>query len=116
MQPRTRSGIPCPQGGAKPVLLRFEDTMTRIDNSLLILGAALICAPLVIYGVDSLVGLGRTDPLTLSTLIGGAGAGVLALSQRGSWMRFFLAFAVGLLVVALQVYGIAFLVLQVTGL
>lgn len=90
--------------------------MTRVDNSLLILGAALICAPLVMYVVDSLIGLGRYDPLTLSTLLGGTGAGLLALSQRGSWIGFFLSFAAGLLLVALQVYGIAFLVLHVTGL
>lgn len=90
--------------------------MTRVDNSLLVLGAALICAPLIVYTADSLVGLGRTDPLTLSTLLGGAGAGVLALSQRHHWSRFFLALAAGLLLMTLQVYGIAFLVLQTSGL
>ena len=90
--------------------------MTRVDNSLLILGAALICAPLAVYVVDSLIGLGRLDPLTLSTLLGGTGAGILALSQRHSWVKFFLTFAIGLLAMAVQVYGIAFLVLQIQGL
>ncbi|MGB3627360.1 MAG: hypothetical protein WA989_16125 [Henriciella sp.] len=90
--------------------------MKRIDISLMIIGAALICAPFVIYVLDSLIGLGRTDPLTLSTLVGGLGAGFLALSQRHDWLRFFLAFAAGLVLVGLQVYGIAFLVLQASGL
>lgn len=90
--------------------------MTRIDTSLMILGAALICAPLVIYIIDSAIGLGHIDPLTLSTLIGGTGAGILALSQRHTWLRFFIALLAGLALMALQVYGIAFLVLQATGL
>lgn len=90
--------------------------MKRIDILLMILGAVLVCAPFIIYVADSAVGLGRIDPLTLSTLIGGAGAGVLALSQRHHWGRFFLAFAAGLAFMALQVYGIAFLVLQASEL
>ena len=74
-------------------------------------GLVLVCAPVVIYGLDSLVGLGRIDPLTLSTLTGACGAGVMALSQGNRWPRFFAALFGGLLAVALQVYGIAFLVL-----
>ena len=41
---------------------------------LLLTGAILICAPLIVYGLDSIIGLGRLDPLTLSTLLGTLGA------------------------------------------
>ena len=85
-------------------------------HSLLYAGAALLCAPLIIYMLDSLIGLGRLDPLTLSTTLGGLGAGLCALSQGTHWGRFFLALVAGLLLIALQVYGIAFLVLQTSGL
>ena len=78
---------------------------------LMLAGALLICAPVLVYGLDSLIGLGRLDPLTLSTLIGTLGAGLLGFSQGDRWLRFLLALAGGLLLVALQVYGIAFLVL-----
>lgn len=83
---------------------------------MLVLGAALLCAPLLIYTLDSIVGLGAFDPLTLSTTIGGVGAGLCALSQGSHWGRFFMALLAGLALIALQVYGIAFLVLHTTGL
>ena len=87
-----------------------------IRHTLLVSGAALVCAPLIVYVLDSVIGLGRLDPLTLSTTLGGAGACLLALSQGHHWGRFFLALLAGLAAVALQVYGIAFLVLQTSGL
>ena len=82
-------------------------------DSLLFLGACLLCAPLVVYALDSTIGLGQLDPLTLSTVIGGVGAGLFALSQGQNWSRFLLALLAGLALIALQVYGIAFLVLHV---
>ncbi len=85
-------------------------------HTFLLLGAALLCAPLLIYVLDSVVGLGALEPLTLSTTIGGFGAGLCALSQGSHWGRFFIALGAGLALIALQVYGIAFLVLHVTGL
>ncbi|WP_084398586.1 hypothetical protein [Henriciella aquimarina] len=90
--------------------------MTAVRHWLIIVGAGLLCAPLIIYVLDSLIGLGRLDPLTLSTTIGGVGAGIFALGQGHHWGRFFLALAAGLALIALQVYGIAFLVLQTSGL
>ena len=90
--------------------------MGLVRDSLLCISAALLCAPLVIYLLDSLIGLVKIDPLTLSTLIGGAGACGLALSQGRHWGRFFFALLAGLGVIALQVYGIAFLVLQTSEL
>ncbi|MEQ8558380.1 MAG: hypothetical protein RIB03_08685 [Henriciella sp.] len=85
-------------------------------DSLLYTGVVLLCAPLLVYLLDSTFGLGRLDPLTLSTTIGGVGACLCALSQGHHWGRFFLALLGGLLLIALQVYGIAFLVLQTSGL
>ena len=90
--------------------------MSPVRIILLYLGALLVCAPLAIYLLDSLIGLGRIDPLTLSTLLGGGGACLMALSQGTHWGRFFLALIAGLGLVALQVYGIAFLVLQTSQL
>lgn len=90
--------------------------MTTMRHTFMLSGAALLCAPLVIYVLDSLIGLGRLDPLTLSTTIGGLGAGIFALGQGDHWGKFFLALAAGLALIALQVYGIAFLVLQTSGL
>ncbi|HIG23985.1 hypothetical protein [Henriciella sp.] len=83
---------------------------------LMLSGLLLICAPLIIYALDSLIGLGRLDPLTLSTLIGTLGAGLLAFSQGDRWPRFFLALGAGLGVLILQIYGIVFLVLASSGL
>ena len=74
-------------------------------------GLVLLCAPFLTYAADSLIGLGRLDPLTVSSLSGALGAGCLALSQGDRWPRFFLALFAGLAVVALQIYGIVFLVL-----
>lgn len=87
-----------------------------IRQSLLVAGAAFVCAPLIVYILDSVIGLGRLDPLTLSTTLGGVGACLLALSQGHHWGRFFLALLAGLAAVALQVYGIAFLILQTSSL
>ena len=78
---------------------------------LLLTGAILICAPLIVYGLDSVIGLGRLDPLTLSTLLGTLGAGLLGFSHGDRWGHFLLALIGGLVLVILQVYGIAFLVL-----
>lgn len=88
---------------------------SAIRIPLLLAGILLICAPLVVYALDSLIGLGRLDPLTLSTLIGTLGAGLLGFSQGDNWAKFFLALIAGLALIALQVYGIAFLVLQTSG-
>ena len=77
------------------------------------IGALLLCAPLIVYLLDSTMGLGRLDPLTLSTTLGGLGAGLFALGQGHRWGRFVLALLAGLALIALQVYGIAFLVLSV---
>lgn len=90
--------------------------MSLLRDGLLCISVALLCAPLIIYVFDSLIGIGRVDPLTLSTLLGGIGACGLALSQGRHWGRFFIALLAGLGVVALQVYGIAFLVLQTSEL
>ncbi|WP_084420977.1 hypothetical protein [Henriciella litoralis] len=84
----------------------------RVERPLLILGALLVCAPLAVYAMDSIYGLGRADPLAVSTLLGGLGAGLMALSQGTCWRRFFIALVGGLALVALQVYGIAFIVLR----
>ena len=84
-----------------------------LRDTLLCLGACLLCAPLAVYVLDSTIGLGRIDPLTLSTVLGGIGAGIFALSQGQNWGRFLLALLAGLCLIALQVYGIAFLVLHV---
>ena len=95
---------------------RVDRVMTMVRDTLLYIGAVLLCAPLFVYALDSTIGLGRIDPLTLSTTIGGVGACLCALSQGPHWGRFFLALVAGLLLIALQVYGIAFLVLQTSGL
>ena len=54
--------------------------------------------------------------MTLSTLTGALGSGLMALSQGDRWARFFTALLIGLLLVGLQVYGIAFLVLSTSEL
>lgn len=95
---------------------RVDMVMTMLRDSLLYFGMLLLCAPLAVYALDSIIGLGRLDPLTLSTTIGGVGACLCALSQGQHWGRFFLALIAGLLLLALQVYAIAFLVLQASGL
>jgi hypothetical protein len=82
-----------------------------IRTAFLLAGLALTCAPIIIYALDSLVGLGGLDPLAVSMLTGTLGAGFLALSQGDRWVRFFGALCAGLILVALQIYGIAFLVL-----
>lgn len=97
-------------------LPRVGMVMTMVRDLLLYIGAVLLCAPLLIYLLDSIIGLGRLDPLTLSTTMGGIGACLCALSQGQHWGRFAIALIIGLALLALQVYGIAFLVLQTSGL
>lgn len=87
-----------------------------LRTAIFLAGLVLVCGPVIIYALDSLIGLGRVDPLTLSTLTGACGAGLMALSQGDRWPRFFGALVIGLVLVALQVYGIAFLVLSSSGL
>lgn len=87
-----------------------------LRTAIFLTGLVLVCGPVIIYGADSLVGLGRLDPLTLSTLTGALGSGLMALSQGDRWARFFTALLIGLLLVGLQVYGIAFLVLSTSEL
>ncbi|RIJ30128.1 hypothetical protein [Henriciella mobilis] len=97
-------------------LPRVGMVMTMVRDLLLYVGAVLLCAPLLIYLLDSIIGLGRLDPLTLSTTMGGIGACLCALSQGQHWGRFAIALIIGLALLALQVYGIAFLVLHTSGL
>mgnify|MGYP006275224807 CR=1 FL=1 len=86
--------------------------MTATQRTLLTLGLVLLFTPLIAFGLDQADLWPAPDPLSVSVSLGSLGVVLLALSQRGSWGGILGALVAGGLVLALQVYGIAFLVLQ----
>lgn len=86
--------------------------MTTTQRTLLALGLILLFAPLMAFGLDQAGVWPPLDPLNVSVSLGSLGVILLALSQRGSWSGVLGALVAGALVLAAQVYGIAWWVLQ----
>lgn len=77
-----------------------------------IVGVILIFAPLLTFVGDQLGMSFPFDALTFSVITGGIGVLLLGISQRQNMRRAVIAILVSIIVLALQVYGIAALVLQ----